>query len=320
MNSPTTITNPAWTAASRSPRLSVLVPYYLFDCGRLLTTLLQQASKLSDPIEILLADDGGKDTALNTRLAQLIEHADTPIQWQIFTGNLGRAAIRNCLLQHARAAHVLFLDCDMLPDHDDFLARYLQAITEAPETLAFVGGRSYQQLQEITPEQRLYHYFSRRTECLPASQRQQHAAWYLFTNNLVVKRSALIEQPFDDTFTGWGFEDTDWGLRVADMGRIQHLDNPATHLGLMSDQALLDKYRESLDNYQHMLKKHPAATRAFPVSRLATRLSAWPGIAHGLNRSCAYLVTLRSLPLRLRFAALQLFRASLYAQALSHRH
>lgn len=311
------LTNAAWNTDASRPVLSILIPYYRFDCSQLVAELLSQASSIHQPVELLLADDGSADEKLNRSLESVLHNTPIPIHWSIFSENRGRAAIRNLLVNNARADYLLFLDCDMLPDSKNFLDTYLQAIETDPETLAFVGGRSYLRLPGVKPEERLYHYFSQRTECLSADDRQQYAAWYVFTNNIVIKREALLDQPFDDSFQGWGFEDTDWGLRVARLGKLRHIDNSATHLGVMTDTSLLEKYRESVTNFQYMLIKHPVDTRRFPVTRMALKLSLIKPLLGVFSLLASLLATRRFLPLSVRFGALQIFRALLYAAALT---
>ena len=49
--------------------------------------------------------------------------------------------------------------------------------------------------------------------------------------------------PFNEQFTGYGYEDIEWGLRLANRWKVQHIENTASHLGLVTKSAALEKMR-----------------------------------------------------------------------------
>src|SRR5690606_23100227 len=82
-------------------------------------------------------------------------------------------------------------------------------------------------------------------DCLPAAERRHAPEKYVFTSNLLVRRDVFETERFDEGFSGWGWEDVEWGMRVARRWPIVHIDNPATHLGLDDAETLAAKYEQS---------------------------------------------------------------------------
>jgi len=303
--------NAAADSAASPPLISVAVPFYRYDVLPLARELIAQARADAPSFELLFADDGSPEPESSDGLQ--LAFAAAPVAARILraTTNVGRSAIRNRLVAAARGDYILLIDCDMLPDHDDYLARY-RALAGAATSDIVCGGRSYQRVTSVRAEQRLYRAFSARTECLPAAVRQAQPSRYVMTNNLLVRRSLLAELPFAEDYRGWGYEDADWGFRIAARG-ILHVDNTASHFGLISDHELLAKMDESAANLLLIAQRQPAF-RAVPAYRY-TQLAAQLPVA-GLRALSRWLALNQALPLRLRQLAVQAYRMAIYAAAL----
>lgn len=292
-------------------RLSVAIPFHNEDVVPLASELLTQAERFGTTCELLFADDGSADARWRQALEQRLATAPVAASVLHAPRNLGRGPIRNRLAAAARGEYILLLDADMLPDADDYLARYL-ALIEQRRIDALVGGRSYHRVRDITAAQQLYVYFSMRTECLSAAQRALAPARHCLTNNLVVRRSLLIAQPFCEDTVGWGYEDIEWALRLGGTC-IQHIDNAASHFGLVDEATLLAKLDESVTNFMIVAQRQPAF-RQLPVYQRSAALARWP--APGLAPVCRWLAQRRSLPQPLRYAAVQGYKIACYAMAL----
>ena len=213
--------NAAWTKAK--PKLSVLIPFKGDDACELLRALDEEQAAA----EIVILDDGSNDPALTTRIQAVIAAMRLPVRLVTLAKNEGRAKGRNRLAGHARADALLFLDADMLPDSRDFLARWIAA-GQAP--IAF-GGFS----MDRTPHRRetaLNRAMAGQTETLTAAERSLAPEKYVYTSNLLVQRHVFEAVQFDETFTGYGWEDVEWALRASQSFPILHIDNSASHLGL----------------------------------------------------------------------------------------
>lgn len=218
-------------------------------------------------------DDGSTEKFANGSVAGRL----SVVRYEESAVNKGRAEIRNALLQQAQGVYVLFLDADMLPDRDDFLETYLEQGWKGSEIVC--GGISYRQNEKENPEYSFYLYKSRKTEALPPSVRGIIPWRYLFTSNIMVRRDILASVRFDPRFTGYGFEDIEWGIRLRDSFTIKHIDNTCSHMGVMSKQQVFSRMRESVQNYALLLSLHPleigrtgAGGLAFFLKRLPDNL------------------------------------------------
>lgn len=300
-------------AVTVAPVLSVAVPYKDFDVLPLARSLVALAGDCAGRVEIVFADDGSDDRDIDRRLRALFTEAPVACRLLSFADNIGRSAIRNRLAEAARGSFVLYLDADMLPDRPDFLAHYLRHI-EAGALDVVCGGRSYLQVRDWPAAQALYRYFSLRTECVGPDMRNARPLWYLLTNNLCVRRSLLLQRPFHESFRGWGFEDADWALNLGDV-RVLHIDNPATHTGLLDERELLRKYDSSLENFRLICASTPEFRR-FALYRASRALAFVPAPAALMRAVARGLVLTRALPMQLRYLGIHGYRAALYAGVL----
>ena len=300
--------NPAYAEAT--PRLSVLTPFHRDDPRPLLAALDHEAAVLDGQVELVLLDDAGGDPALSNAVAEAAHAMALPTRLVQLAANAGRARGRNQLMAHSRGRHLLFLDSDMLPDRPDFLAAYL-ALVAAEDPAVTVGGFSVDQVVERA-EHALHRALALRGDCLPATLRNRMPEKYVWTSNLLVRRDVFAAERFDEAFRGWGWEDTEWGVRVAARYGVRHIDNQATHLGLDTAPVLAAKYAQSPPNFARMLARHPKVVRRFPSYRLARLLKPLPG--RPAWRSWLRRIALAEpAPLAARIAAMKLYRAALYS-------
>lgn len=302
------IDNAAWAKAA--PDLSVLIPYFRDDPRRLLTALDAQSRVLGSRVEIVVLDDGAGDEALTTQVRETMAAMEAPARLLRLHRNEGRSRGRNRLASHARAHRLLFLDADMLPDSLDFLGAYLDLIDASDPAVAF-GGFS---VKQAPPHRRhaLHRRMALSSDCLPAAERARSPEKYLYTSNLLIRRDVFEAETFDESFTGWGWEDVEWGMRVGRRWPIVHLDNPATHLGLDTAGSLIAKYRQSTANFARIAALHPDIVRAYPSFRVARALRRAPlrSLWRPLLGAIAQMDWAPAAP---RAFALRVYRCALYA-------
>src|SRR5829696_147150 len=131
----------------------------------------------------------------------------------------GAAAARNAGIAAARADVILFLGDDCRPAHAGVLAGHVDAHRSADDPwLAVVGGIAP---DPAVADTRFMRWLSRSGKLI-----DQHAAtgdWRSFyTGNVSLSREALLAVGgFDERFSGYGWEDADLALRVADHGLWQ---------------------------------------------------------------------------------------------------
>lgn len=297
-------------ALPESPMLSVLVPIYAHDVTPLLAAL--DAPRRRAHIEVILLDDASPTPAPRDAARAAAQQSELSVQMIALAANGGRSAARNRLLQASRAPHVLFLDADMIPDHPDFLDRWCDVISAQHPAVAF-GGFTVDRAP-VHRSTSLHRYVSRRSDCRSAEVRNADPAQFTTTSNLLVRRDVLDEIAFDEAFSGWGWEDVDWALRVHAKHPILHIDNTATHAGLDSDAALLRKAESAGANYRRLVDKHIDQVRNFRSFRAANLLKHLP--LRWSKPALKALATAAPAPLLVRSAAYKAFRTLTYAEHL----
>lgn len=310
----------AESAAARTgaAAVSILIPFYGDDPCPLLGALAAEAARdrrLLDAFEIILFEDGASDRALTERVALAVANAGASVRLVSSAVNRGRSEARNRLVGEARANRLLFLDADMLPDAPGFLARWLAVVERDDPAIAF-GGISVAQAA-ASPGTALHRAFQAGAECPEAAERALAPAKYVYTSNLLVRRELLAAEPFDNGFVGWGWEDVEWAARAGTVAPILHVDNPASHLGLQSADALLEKFARSAANFARFAARHPEFARALPSWKAARLFQSAP-VLHALRPAFAWVArNPRGLaPMKARVLALKLWRASWYGAAL----
>lgn len=302
--------------ANRSMLLSICIPVFNFNAVELVAALTNQARPYSHNLEIVVADDASDDRRNVERMQETVNMAETPTRLFMFSQNQGRSRIRQFLTEQAAGTYVLFLDCDMQPDDSHFVARYFELAARGQNDVV-VGGCSYNRLGAVPRSCRLYYLYSARTQCAPVAIRARHPLRYAFTNNIMIRRELLSRLPFDAGYIGWGYEDTDLAFRLARTGgNILHIENTATHCGLIDDNALVEKYRQSVPNFLRLIQKFPSEAGALPISRVSRRFSVLPFPFGVTSKALAALVRSAPIPIRLRYPLFQGYRLALYCHAI----
>jgi len=303
--------SPAWKAAR--PAVSVLIPFLRDDPVELLGLLDEEAASVDGAVEIVVLDDGTGDAALTARLAARIKAMALPVRLITLSSNEGRSIGRNRLASAARGGSLLFLDSDMRPDHRRFLRDWADLAAREDPAVAF-GGFSL--LQAPTDARFAVHRaMAAKSECVPYTERAKQPEKYVYTSNLLVRRDVFEAEAFDPGFTGWGWEDVEWAMRVSRRFRVVHLDNAATHMGLDTVAALAGKYQQSAPNFARMVQRHPGIVAAYPSYKAARLLKRLPGLPR-LRRLMRRGAETDWLPVGARAFSLRLYRAALYADAL----
>ena len=304
-------------ASRRSHRTSdidICIPVYKTDPTPLILQLAQQNG--AERAALRIYDDGSGDPGLIRSIKDAL--ARFPGRTTLIEGfeNRGRSVARNSLLAVAEGDWLLLMDCDMRLPGPGFLDAYRAAAKEQSGPCCIVGGFQIDP-QAVTSATRLHALQSMVSDCLPAQVRSADPGRYVFTSNIFMHRAIAESVRFDEGFNGWGWEDVDWGLRIVNRYPVQHIDNPAVHIGLDTTPSILRKYMESVQNFLRMLESHPDAVARMPIYRWACQFSRLPGcgVLVFVARGCANAAVV---PPRVRLLALKVYRAGLYGSEL-HR-
>lgn len=263
---------------TREKELSILIPVYNWDLSPLLNRILGEIDdcRLGDAVEVLILDDCSSDGDLRAKNERMVSGSEREyLHYDRLERNAGRSAIRNLLAAKASARFLLFLDCDVLPDGGSFIGSYLSH-AEAGESDVVCGGISYRTRVLPGREYDYHAYLGNKKEVKPAAQRNLAPWRHILTSNIMVRKSVFVGAPFDERFTGYGYEDIEWGVRLARSYRILHIDNTASHLGLVTKERAYAKMRDSVANYLLLGEICPEAFEASTVAKLLRVLRRAP--------------------------------------------
>lgn len=255
--------------------LSILIPVYNWNVTLLLKRLFQEIETcdLSSQVEVIVLEDGSTDVKTYTDNVEFIsENLKQYLTSERLEQNVGRSMIRNLLASKATGNFLLFLDCDVLPDTDDFIRKYI-SLAEEDSFDVVCGGISYRTRILNEPEYDYHAYLGNRKEVKPASERNNEPWRHILTSNIMVRKSVFLGTPFNERFTGYGYEDIEWGVRLAKKYRILHIDNTASHLGLVTKAKAYEKMCNSVPNYLLMRDICPEAFVASAISKAVDLLA-----------------------------------------------
>ena len=227
--------------------ISILIPVYNFAVMTLVEDLQSQVKKLGIDHEIRCYDDGSLPE-LKSKHHRLSTYDH--IVYKELPENLGRAAIRNKLASEACYENLIFMDCDSALVGSDFLKLYMEQLGAD----VVCGGRSYADSLEA-PSTVLHWKYGRQRECRSLAERQAEPQRYFHSNNFMIRKSTILTTPFDESISGYGYEDLLLGKQLQEKGiEVVHIDNPVQHLGLEVNQVFLDKTRTAVLNLKELNK------------------------------------------------------------------
>ncbi len=232
--------------------ISVLIPVFNYDIRQFVQILYQQAKQIGKPFEILVLDDASTDANLQKKNAKISNL--NFVFYEALPQNIGRARIRNLLADKAQYEFLLFMDCDAMPVSDDFLQNYIAACQ--PNRLV-CGGRVYQNTAPKAANLYLHWHYGSQRETQAASKRNKEPYFSFMSNNFIAPKTIFSTLRFDEILTGYGHEDTIFGLELAQKNiAILHIDNPLQHTGIEKADIFVKKTEQAVKNLLILEKKY----------------------------------------------------------------
>ncbi|MFM8596355.1 MAG: glycosyltransferase family 2 protein [Flavobacteriales bacterium] len=223
--------------------ISVCIPVYRSDVRKLVLSLIDQVKRIDTAqIDILLIDDASGEP-----YPKLNSFEDALVKTHNLDQNVGRAKIRNLFLAHSTAKYLLFLDGDSTVLNEKFLYNYVQHLLNQ-DVQVLVGASCYQQERPSASCLLRWRYSTQR-ESLSYTQRLAQKDAGFKTNNFLIERSVLAAHPFEEGLSGYGHEDTLFGVHLVKAKVVvQHIDNPVWNLNLDDNVTFLYKTDQALRN------------------------------------------------------------------------
>ncbi len=236
--------------------LSILIPTHDYTCYQLVADLHQQAQALGISFEIIVAEDGSRsqvDIIANHKITELpcCRHI-------IQQKNKGRAAIRNQLMNEAKGTLILFIDADGRVVRENFLKQYVAA----GQTHDVVCG-GVKTLNEChDPSRTLRWKYERAYEQQHGYISEQFRSFCFMISRRVAQRVR-----FDERYTGYGFEDVQFGKDLQTAGfQVYAIDNPLENADIETNKDFLKKTEEALRTafqFHHEIGDHITLVRTY---------------------------------------------------------
>lgn len=228
--------------------ISVLIPTYNYVCYNLVWELQRQLSACNEKYEIIVAEDGSdnQETIRENAKVTMLPGCVHLVRKE----NIGRAHIINYLVREAKGEWCVIMDSDAEVVSDDYISKYTKCMADGADV--FVGDLVNPDSLPQADATLRYKYEKAAERFRTAEFRNRHPFERFCTFNFMARRDTLLEVPFDERCTEYGYEDTLMGLELKRHGkRVSHIDNPLRHLGFDANAVFLRKTETAL----HTLKK-----------------------------------------------------------------
>jgi glycosyltransferase involved in cell wall biosynthesis len=239
--------------------------------------LCNQCCGLQISWEVVVADDGSpaNAAALNDEVASL-----KGCRLIKYPENIGRAGIRNFLAQLSHYDTLIYIDAGMMPS-ERFIDTYVRHIGKADVVVGSLKvAKEHIDLSNLRCKNEL------RAERRSTIETRNASAYTNFhSGNFMIRRQAMLDNPFRSEILTYGYEDTLFGKDLADKHvSILHIDNPLCFVRFESNERFLEKtkeamltlytYREELKGYSGLLDVVERLQR-FHMLRITVWISRW---------------------------------------------
>lgn len=222
--------------------VSILIPVFGESIDAQLGSLGAEVKGLDYPVEIIVCDDA----SASPKRPHFIDYKGVDFRFIQLNENIGRAQIRNYLAEQATYELLIFLDADCQPISGNFISNY---VTEHSKNTILVGGQLFAAERPSRQNEMLRWMYGTKVEARSLKDRLKSPYASFMANNFSISKSLLRKYPFDSKHTGYGHEDTLFGMQLRNFGvEVVHVDNPIRHLGNETNEQFLEKTEEGVRN------------------------------------------------------------------------
>jgi len=239
---------------------SIIIPTYN-KLSRLKLVLKSLEKQITLSTEVIIVFDGCMPEVVEA--FQKLTFSFKPIQI-ICSSNIGRACARNRGILASKGKIIFFLDDDRLVEKN-YVKTHLEAHHERCVVLGirkeiYIVDDQIDNFFENTNQLETYLQGNSYLEnCFKFNKAPYHPLRWLnfFTGNVSIEREDLIKVgQFDEGFKGWGQEDIDLGIRLANE-KIKFIRcEDAINYHMTHASNYLDKRKDSILNFKYMIKKY----------------------------------------------------------------
>ena len=225
--------------------LSVLIPTYNCNVSKLVSAVHSQLINSNVSFEIIVLEDGSTHN-LNSNNSL----SNTTIIKN--KNNIGRVKARQALSSKAKYNWLLFLDADVLPKTEQFIANYCNAIKLDFDAL--FGGFAYHKTKPEDAFVLRWKYGSKKEE-VPAATRNLTPYKVIISANYLIKKEVFnfINLKIKDN-KSYGFDNYFAALLQDNNVKVLHIDNEVYHLGIEENNLSLKKQEQAALTLLHFYK------------------------------------------------------------------
>ena len=228
--------------------ISVLIPTYNYNVYPLVREIHKQLGKTGIDFEVRVYDDASTLTFDNQNLLQELPG----VVYQTNPQNIGRLATRYKLAQDAKYDWLLFMDADVFPKDRFFATKLLQDI-EKNQADVYFGGITVP-ANPTSPDRTLRWKYGkiRENKALPDRLKEPYKS--LLSGTFVINKEVFLSDTKDLTLLNkYGLDPLFSYTLKQNQRKIHHYHNPATHLGLETNQDFVKKTQDAIQTFKYLI-------------------------------------------------------------------
>jgi glycosyltransferase involved in cell wall biosynthesis len=243
--------------------ISILIPTYNYNIFPLVEKLYNEILKDAISCEILVCDDDSPRPSPENENIEKFEN----VNYLISENNLGRTSVRLLLAKKALYDNLLFLDADVMPKSNTFIGSYVK---EIGNDVVF-GGITYEE-QPPSADKILRWKYGRERETVSLVERVKQPYLSINSGCFMIKRDLFLRVSEKLQLKKYGLDNYFKELLRKENATIHHIENPAEHLGLESNEKFLQKALEAIDTTVYLEKENKLSDNVRPIQKYYLKL------------------------------------------------
>lgn len=241
---------------------------------RMCLNALFEQNMVKDEFEIVIVDDGSRDDTKDV-VEEMMKTAPVKLRY-FYQKNQGQGVARNTGIAHADGKIIIMIGDDIIVQ-PDFVQEHLSSHrSHIHESDAVLGLTLWHPEITINP---FMDFMTNGTAILGRFGGHQFAYDklegkdtadynFFYTSNISLKRSLLLQYPFDTDFSSYGWEDIELGYRLtkqADMHLYYNREALGYHYHELSEDSLPGRMRAIGRSVHIFHRKYPELNKVPPL-------------------------------------------------------
>jgi len=219
--------------------ISILIPIFNYKVVHLVKNLYEQLLMSNIDFEVICFDDGSAKNYIDfNKSLDKTEYISYIVSGQ----NIGRTEARQKLALKAKYNWLLFLDADVIPKSNNFIATYLKYLNNNYQVIN--GGIAYED-QKPESDFLLRWKYGRQQEQKNAAYRNKKPCKIITSGNFLIDKDVFLSINSKIEQNTYGLDNIFGALLKSKKVNVFHIDNEVYHLGLETNATYLKKKENS---------------------------------------------------------------------------